>query len=653
MKVALIGNQNSGKTTLFNSLTKSNQKVGNWPGVTIQKKEGYIANEDINVVDLPGVYSLCSYTSEEVVTRQYLLEENPDVIVNVVDASSLERSLYLTAQLLEFDARIIVALNMIDLLEKNGLEIDCDKLSQNLGVAVVPVSALKNVGLDKLVREIKNKKSPKNALNKEIYSKIIEKEIKIIEKDIKIKHKRFLAIEQIESENVTHNKELIRSKNIINMVFNCDPKQVLVNERYKFAVYVKNACVKLVKEKRKITDKIDKIILNKWLAIPIFMLIMSGVYFFSVGVVGKYSVGFISNFIDKISIKLSTFLLRVNLSDWLVSLVVDGVVLGVGAVLSFLPELVIMFLFLNILETSGYMSRVSFIFDKIFRKIGLSGKSIVPFIVGSGCSVPAIMSCKTIENEKEKKLTISLVSFIPCSAKLPIIALFSGYFFSNNSGVISVSLYFLAIIVIILSAFFLKKFLFKTTETSFISELPDYKLPNFKYVIRDVLGRTKDFVVRAGSTILICSMVIWFLSSFNWKFQYGVDIDKSLLAWIGNLFGWFFYTIVGEWNWAVSVSALQGIIAKEQVVSSLTVISKLSGAMDGMFSNGVLANFTSLSAYSYVVFNLFSAPCLAAIGAMKSEIGSRKHLVIVILYQILFAWAVASLIFGVGRLCGL
>lgn len=640
MRIALVGNQNCGKTSLFNALTGSNQKIGNWPGVTVEKKEGYLLSSKDIVIDLPGTYSLAPYTSEEEITSRFLLSDSYDVIVNVVDATNLERSLYLTTQLLELEKPIVIALNMIDVLEKKGLKIDEKILSNKLGVSVVKVSVLKKIGVKCLAEKI-SKKPQKLNLNIKIYDNIIENEINKLKFSQINKPNKFEIISNI--CNASNERDVwFKTKIIIEKLNKIDAFQVFANERYGFIENLRNKCLMNNKNQISATEKIDKIILNKWLAIPIFVFIISCVYLLSVGVVGEVSSNYIGGLIEELKEILLFNFNNWGVSGWLSSLVVDGIISGVGAVLVFLPQIATLFLCISVLECSGYMSRIAFMFDRLFRSLGLSGKSIVPFIVGSGCSVSAVMCCRTIENEQEKNKTIMLTPFIPCSAKLPIIALFAGMFFPNNSGLISISFYFFAIFVIVFCAFLTKRFS-KNNGNNFISELPEYKLPNTCYVVRDVWGKTKGFALRAGTIILLSSIVVWFLSSFGLTMRYGVKIEDSILAQLGKLFGWFFYPITGQLNWAASVSAIQGLIAKEQVVSSLMVISGVSGV-------NVLSEFNAASAYAYVVFNLFSAPCLGAIAAMKSEFGSIKKTLIAVLFQIAVAWVLSVAVFAVGGL---
>lgn len=658
MKIALVGNQNSGKTTLFNLLTGLNQKIGNWPGVTIERKSGTIIGTNYELVDLPGIYSLSPYTTEEEVSRRFVVEEKPDLIINIIDATSIERSLYLTTQLLELDIKVIIALNMSDIMEKKGVKIDVEKLSQEMNTTVVEISALKKSGIDKLINHIKEDDIKDNTHNK-IYANDVEALIKKLQKNILGSHSRFFAVKAIENDlkfaNDLHDKfrEEIKELESNNSV---DGEQLIADQRYQYIERIKEKAISIEAKGESITDKLDKVLINKWLSLPIFALIMFGVYYLSVGVIGTLTVEFIDSSISNLGASLAVFLSSINTSDWLISLIVDGIVAGVGAVLNFIPQLIILFLCISILETTGYMSRIAFILDRLFKKFGLSGKSLIPFIVGSGCSVPGIMTARTVEDEKERTMTIMLTPFIPCSAKLPIIALFAGYFFPSNSGIVTFSLYMFAIITILISAIVMKKFFFKGESSTFISELPEYKLPSAKYVIRDVWDKTISFVKRAGTIILLFSVMIWLMLSFSWSMEYGVDIENSILASIGNTFAWFFYPMVGEMNWGVAVSAIQGLVAKEQVVSSMAIISGLSSDIESgslIFGSGSLfAFFTPASAYAYMVFNLFSAPCFGAIGAMKKELGSKRKTIIAVLFQTGLAWVLATIVFQIGRIIG-
>lgn len=645
MNVALIGNQNSGKTSLFNKLTGSNQKVGNWPGVTIERKEGVIRGTDIVIVDLPGVYSLSPYTEEENISREFLLNSKPDLVINVIDATSIERSLFLTTQLMDLGVKTIVALNMCDLLENYGLELDEKKLSRDLGFDAIRVSAKTGLGIDELIQKVKFQKTQKSINYIEKYPKIVEKELKNV-KLSKINKNYFEIIETIVGVNEEKfDASVLHARNVLTKIYGNNLEEIFAGLRYDYIEKVRNACLIKHLKKQTVSDKLDKFFLNRFLAIPIFVCIMTLMYYLSIGIVGRYTTGFIETGFEKLSFCLERFLIKINVSNWLVSLLCDGIIAGVGSVLTFVPELVTIFFFISLLETTGYMSRISFMFDRLFRRFGLSGKSLVPFIVGTGCSVPAISSTRIIEQNSEREMTIALAPFVPCSAKLPIIALFVGYFFPNQSGFVTASLYFLSICLILVSAIILKAFFYKNTQTSFISELPEFKSPNIKYISRDVSDKTKDFVTRAGTIILICSGLVWFLSSFSLNLRFSQDIQTSILAFIGNKFSWFFYPIIGERNWAVTVSAIQGLIAKEQVVSSMTIISGLSqgGVAGDIFSHGIFSFFNKASGYAFMVFNLFSAPCVASIGAMKSELKSTKKTILAVFFQIAIAWIFASL----------
>lgn len=607
MKVGLVGNQNSGKTTLFNCLTGMNAKIGNWPGVTIEKKLGTIKGTKHEITDLPGIYSLSPYSAEEEVSRNFVFNENPDVIINIVDATCLERSLFLTTQLLESNCKVIVALNMADKLEEKGLSIDEKKMEEMLGTKVIKISALKETGIEELIKEI----------------------------DKPIKRKENKVILEYLSKD-----------------YDIEKYEEIVNQKYSFISRVVETCIKKKKRPEAISDRLDKIFLNRWLAFPIFIIIMFLIYYLSVGIVGNFTVDLVGDAVGSFGEWVGSLMENIGLSEWLNSLVVDGIISGVGAVLGFVPQLIILFLCIALLETTGYMSRISLLLDKVFRKLGLSGKSLIPFIVGSGCSVPGIMGTRIIENEDERKMTAILTPFIPCSAKLPIIALFAGYFFPNSSGIVSSSLYFFAIAVIIISALIMKKFVFKHTSSTYISELPEYKLPSAKYILKDVFDKVMAFIKRAGTIILLCSIIIWFLLSFSFKMEYGVDVEESILASIGNKISWVFKPMLGENSWEAAVSALQGLVAKEQVVSSMAVINGLAeDASEGaeiFVRDGAFGFFTASSAYAFMVFNLFSAPCFGAIGAMKRELGSTKKLLKAIAFQTSLAWVLATFVYQIG-----
>ena len=659
MKIALIGNQNSGKTTLFNCLTGMNAKIGNWPGVTIEKKTGIIKGTKHEITDLPGIYSLSPYSIEEEISRNFVFDENPDVIINIIDATAIERSLYLTTQLSELDCKVIVALNMSDILEEKGYNIDAKKLEEKIGLKVLKISALKETGIKELVSAIDN-------LGIQVKPKIFDENIENAEKSVesilppKMPHKRFVAVKLLEEDKRFNSYLTDGVKGIIKELkahYDTDIEETIATERYNFIEKIEVDSITKKKTKESVSDKLDKVFLNKWLAFPIFIAIMFLIYYLSVGVIGSATVDFIGDNIGAFGEWTGEKLAELGTAEWLNSLVVDGIIAGVGAVLGFIPQLIILFICISLLETTGYMSRVSLLLDKVFRKIGLNGKSIIPFIVGSGCSVPGIMGSRIIENEDERKMTTILTPFIPCSAKLPIIALFAGYFFPDNAGLVSASLYFFAIIVIILSAMLMKKFIFKHTSSTFIFELPEYKMPSVKYVAKDVTDKVLAFIKRAGTIILLCSIVIWFLLSFSFRMEYGVEIEDSMLAIIGNKISWVFYPMLGTRSWGATVSAIQGLVAKEQVVSSMAVINGLAEDVEEgseIFSlGGIFAFFSAASAYAFMVFNLFSAPCFGAIGAMRRELGSTGKLLKAVLFQTGIAWVLATIVYQVGsRLSG-
>ena len=649
MVIALIGNQNSGKTTLFNLLTGTHQKVGNWPGVTIERKEGIIKGTDLKIVDLPGIYSLSPYSSEEEVSRAYVIDEKPDIIINIVDATCLERSLYLTTQLLELDARVIVALNMSDELEAKGLTIDENKLSDKLSASVVKISALKNTGIDKLIELLKENKVVENKHHK-IFDEDIEELASSVNLDTN-SNKRFITMKMLDNDpkyvklQTDEVKEKIKK---IEEKQNNEIEQIIANERYNFIEKVVASSVVKKERKTSVSEKLDKVILNKWLAIPIFIVVMALVYILSVGIVGSFTVDLISEGFDSLAGWTEETLTNAGASSVLISLLCDGIIAGVGAVLGFVPQLIIMFMCISILETSGYMNRIAFFFDRIFHKFGLNGKSLIPFIVGSGCSVPAIMSARIIEDEDEKKATIMCAPFIPCSAKLPVMSLFAGYFF-KNPVIVTISFYFLAIIVILISALIMKTFFYKGTNSAFISELPEYKVPSPKYVLKDVFDKTWAFIKRAGTVIFLLSIIIWVLCRFSWSFKFleAEEIESSILASIGKVFSWFFYPMLGgQMNWAATVTAIQGLVAKEQVVSSMNIIAGLAEEAEAasLFASPIFSSFSPLSAYAFCVFNLFSAPCFGAISAMKRELYTVKDTLKAVLFQTGIAWVLATLI---------
>ena len=654
MRIALIGNQNSGKTSLFNVLTGNNQKVGNWPGVTIERKVGLLRTTTHEVIDLPGIYSLSPFSPEETIVRRFLLEEYVDLIINIVDSTAVERSLYLTTQLYDFKIPMIVALNMSDLALEQGIRIDIEKLQSLLKLQVVPVSALKRTGIKEMINLIKEVTLDEPEYPA-VYQGALNEEIAKLSEKITLKERLFIACKLLEGDRNFPIHLVLNVDDSITKLTNeyqNDIPQIVADQRYQFIERVRDLSVSSRENPKTLTDKIDRIILNKYLAIPIFILIMFSVYFLAAGPVGGYLTGLIESLFVWINVQFSGFLVGVGASPWAISLLVDGVLTGVGSILNFVPQLVILFLLIALLEASGYMSRIAFFFDRIFRKAGLSGKALIPFIIGSGCSVPAIMATRTINDENEKRLTVLLTPFIPCSAKLPIITLFAGYFFKDNVGIVSASLYFLAVIIILGTALVMKRFIYKGTYSPFIQELPTYKAPNLQYVVRSTFEKTWAFMTRAGSIIFLASITIWLLLSFNWQFQYGVAIDQSILSDVGRLFSWLFYPFLGTNSWAAGVSIIQGLVAKEQVITSLSIIAGLSdgAASHTIFTSPLFTFFTPASAYAFMAFNLFSAPCFGAIGAMHKEFGSAKKMLKAVLIQTTVAFLIATLIFQFGRL---
>ena len=655
MRIALIGNQNSGKTTLFNLLTGTNQKVGNWPGVTVERKTGMIRGTDFELIDLPGIYSLSPYSIEEEIARDFLFEEKIDLILNIIDSTSIERSLYLTTQLLELKIPLIIALNMSDIADKRGIKIDIDTLSDRLDTSIFSISAVKKTNVFQLIQDIKKGEFRKNNY-KHIYDHLLEEGLREIENTLDVSHKRYLAVKLVEKDPkflLEQNEKSIEVISHLEKNYLRDMEQVIADERYRYIEFIRDEAITAKHEQITFTDRLDNIFLNRFLAIPIFMLVMFSVYYLAAGPFGGATVEFVEHYMDVFKSWASYSLENANASAWSTSLVVDGMIAGVGAILGFLPQLIILFTLISVLESTGYMARIAFFLDRVFQKVGLSGKSLIPFIIGSGCSVPAILSARTINDETEKKMTIMLTPFVPCSAKLPIITLFAGYFFRDSSGFVSASLYFMAIIVILTSALLLKKIYFKGQSSSFILELPDYKAPNIRYVTTDVFKKAIAFIERAGSIILLASIVVWFLISFNFRLAYGIDPNNSMLAGIGNGLAWAFYPMIGSWSWGATVSAVQGLVAKEQVVASMAIIAGYSEDVSSgllIFNSRAFGFFTASSAYAFMVFNLFSAPCFGAIGAMRQELGTTKRMWKAVLFQTGIAWVLAVFVFQIGRL---
>lgn len=643
MKIALVGNQNSGKTSLFNILTDNNAKIGNYPGVTIEKKTGIIKGTNHELIDLPGIYSLSSYTTEENITINYILNEKPDLIINIIDSTAFERSMYLTLILMELNIKMILVLNMNDIALKRNIIIDSEELKSILGLPVIKISALKNEGIDELINTIDKVNYKKNNV---LYDYNIEKYITRIENllDKNIENKRFISIKLLEKDTLYNKYKTNEIDYIVNSAYIMYPHELyeeVIEERYKCIEKVKIRVLKENKNKKNISDYLDKIFLNKYLSFIIFVFIMFLIYYLSVGLIGKSLSIFVNKALTNFSIVLKRILKYHNVNNIIISLIIDGILSGITSVLTFIPQLTILFICLSILETTGYMSRISMILDNALRRIGLSGKSLIPFIIGCGCSVPGILGSRIIEDDNKRKMTSILTPFIPCSAKLPIIVMLSSYFYKENQVLIIFSLYILAIIVIIISSLLMKKYIYKDNNDTYIYELPEYKMIDIKYIFNDVYDKISAFIKRAGSVILICSIIVWFLSSFSLKLKYGVSIDNTILAFIGKKISWIFYPMIGINSWECSVSIIQGLIAKEQVISSLSIISTLSN------NNFILTSLNKYSAYSFIVFNLFSIPCIASISTMKKELNSFKSLLLVMLYQFVFAWTLSTFIYQI------
>ena len=680
VKIALAGNPNSGKTTLFNALTGSNQFVGNWPGVTVEKKEGKLkGHKDVVIMDLPGIYSLSPYTLEEVVARNYLISERPDAIINIVDGTNIERNLYLSTQIMELGIPVIMAVNMADLVAKSGDKIYLDKLSKKLGCEVVEISALKGTGIQEAANKavaLAQKKTTMapvhefSAKAEEIISAVEAKLGSTVPED----QKRFFAIKLLEKDDKI--KDQMKSVPDVSAeikqmeeAFDDDTESIITNERYVYISSIIGECVKKANSKEKLTvsDKIDKIVTNRFAALPIFALVMWLVYYVSVTTVGAFLTDWTNDtlFGEWIVPGAQSLFEGIGCADWLTGLIVDGIISGVGAVLGFVPQMLVLFLFLAVLESCGYMARVAFIMDRIFRKFGLSGKSFIPMLIGSGCGVPGIMASRTIENDRDRKMTIMTTTFVPCGAKLPIIALIAGAFF-DNAGWVSWSAYFVGVAAIICSGIILKKTkMFAGDPAPFVMELPAYHMPTVINVLRSMWERGWSFIKKAGTIILLSTIVVWFLMNFGWtdgsfgmlSFDglEGTALEAAqaecILAKIGNAVAWIFAPL-GWGNWKMTVAAITGLIAKENVVGT---IGQLFGfaevAEDGAEIWGNLASsMTALAAYSYLVFNLLCAPCFAAMGAIKREMNNTKWFWFAIGYQCILAYVVSLCIFQIGSL---
>lgn len=682
IKIALAGNPNCGKTTLFNSLTGSNQYVGNWPGVTVEKKEGKLkGHDDVVIQDLPGIYSLSPYTLEEVVARGYLVNEKPDAILNIIDGTNIERNLYLTTQLIELGIPVVMAVNMIDLVRKNGDKIDLKKLSAELGCEAVEISALKNEGSEKAAElAVAAAKKAKAGELPHVFTGSVEHAIAHIEESIQGKvDDRFLrwyAVKLFERDDKVQ-AELNLSKEILDHIdahiadcekeMDDDAESIITNQRY---AYINGVVTKAVKKKPRtenltVSDKIDQIVTNRILALPIFAAIMWLMYAIAMGTsvadggigIGTFATDWTNDvlFGEIVPNALGGFLEGLGIADWLYGLIMDGIVAGVGAVLGFVPQMLVLFFLLSILEDVGYMARVAFIMDRIFRKFGLSGKSFIPMLVGTGCGVPGVMASRTIENERDRRMTIMTTCFIPCGAKMPIIGLFAGALFGGSSWV-ATSAYFIGFAAIIISGIILKKTkLFAGDPAPFVMELPAYHVPAWGNVLRATWERGWSFIKRAGTVILASTIILWFLQGFgfeNGAFGMVEDQDNSLLAAIASCIAWIFIP-QGFGNWRATVASISGLIAKENVVGTFGVLYHFGGELseNGDEIWGEVANdFTYISAYSFMIFNLLCAPCFAAMGAIKREMNNGKWTAIAIGYMCLLAYCASLVVYQIGGL---
>lgn len=680
IKIALAGNPNCGKTTMFNALTGANQYVGNWPGVTVEKKEGKLKDksraDDITITDLPGIYSLSPYTLEEVVSRDYLLKDNPDVIIDLVDATNIERNLYLTTQLIETGIPVVIALNMADLIEKKGLKIDLKRLSMVLGCPIVETSALKKRGLDELIETaVKSAKKKEVGLPGAIFSEKIEaliEEVKGCISNISAEKARWYAVKAIENDekaisSVNISKEALDKARDARVLLEKDRdddiESIITDERYKYIQKIVSTTVKKGKEELSVSDKIDRIVTNRILGIPIFIAVMFIVYYISVTTIGTWVTDWTNDtFVGAIQGWVGSGLEAIGAGSLVTSLVVDGIIGGVGAVLGFVPQMAILFLFLSLLEDCGYMVRIAFVMDRVFRHFGLSGKSFIPLLISSGCGIPGIMASRTIEQENDRKLTIMTATFIPCGAKLPVIALMGGVMASYLSGsyeaggFIAPLMYFIGIAAVLVSAIMLKKTKpFSGKPAPFVMELPAYHVPSAKTVLLHVWERLKGFIIKAGTILFLACVVMWFLSGFGFTSEgFGLveESSESLLAVIGGAIAPLFAPL-GFGSWQAVAASLSGFTAKEAIVSTMGVLANVAGDVEDALTvaSGVAAWFPSaLAAFSFLLFNMLDSPCLAAIATMAQQMQSRKWFWFAILFQNLFAYAVCLCVYQIGML---
>ena len=653
MKIALVGNPNSGKTTLFNELTGANQHVGNWPGVTVEKKEGKIKrHKDVTLVDLPGIYSLSPYSLEEVITRDYIADEQPDAIINIVDASNLERNLYLSTQVMEMGIPVVIALNMMDIVEKNGDILEVEKLSKKLGVPVIPISAAKGRGvmdLTELTLKIASGHNYKST--GEIFDVNTESAIKKVSEvignhsfltryyAIKVLEKDDIIIERLNLTSMEKNDEIISE-----LEYACgdDSEAFVITQRYDYIEDVlRDTYRKKAGKVETTSDKIDKIVTNKYLGLPIFFAILFAIYYIAISTVGDMTIGWVESAFEALGTNTTALLQGLGAGEITISIVVDGVISSIGAIFTFVPQLMILFFFLSLLEDSGYMSRIAFIMDRIFRRLGLSGKSLIPLLVGTGCTVPGVMATRTIENRKDREMTIILTPFVPCGAKLPVFGMMIAMMFPGNPWV-GPSIYVIAFVSIIIIGILLKRTKrFKGDPAPFIMELPPYKLPRLKQTGMHMWDKGRDFIERAGTVIFAAVLVIWFLQNFDFGFNYlgGEHIEQSILATIGNSIKWIFVPLGFGDSWAPAVATITGLVAKELVVATFAAVGTTTPIM-----------FTQVSAFAFMVFIVFASPCVAAISAMYKEFGSAKMTLKTIAFQTGLAYVLAAIVNNVGNI---
>lgn len=677
-RYALAGNPNCGKTTLFNAVTGSNQYVGNWPGVTVEKKEGKIThdNMDASIVDLPGIYSLSPYSMEEIVTRNYIIDENPDLIINIVDATNLERNLYLSMQLAELGKPMVIALNMIDMVEKNGDSIDVEMLAAMLGIKIVPISAAKGTGIHKLLHAANHEathgcdtagkhmdKHCNMCAPPDIYTGLVRKAVLRIEEliaadcamnDLPL---RWSAVKLIEGDEPT-----LQTLNLSDTKLNCieaivseletkniDREMVIADQKYKFICSVTEKCVKHAHEAGHLTlsDKIDRVVTNKYLAIPLFFGLMLLIFYITFGALGANLTDLVDGLINETFASwVRGLLVGAGASDWAVGLVCDGVIGGVGAVLSFFPQILLLFFFLSVLEDSGYMSRAAFIMDRALHSIGLSGKSFVPMMMGFGCSVPAIMATRTLENEKDRRITMMLIPFMSCSAKMPVYSMFILAFFPSHRGLVVGSLYLLGMLVAVLSAFILQKTVLKGGHAPFVMELPPYRLPTVKTLGLHLYDRVKDFMTKAGTVLLGASVVVWFCQYFSFSLRHVENSADSILGTVGTWIAPIFAPL-GFGDWKSSVSMLTGLIARESIVSTMGI---LYGVGDGnTIAEMISSAYTPAAAYSFMVFSLLFIPCMAAVATLRREMNSRKWTAIALGFQAVVAWGITFIVYNICK----